>query len=574
MSQETATLKTCPKTQRLPERGNADTFINSGQPYRKRLNANQTSEMIRFAVRQSHLTRKSIIDEGFEAVGLYNPQMSLLNIRADTKMIVVGGRLLTSPRILYSKTDSTLTEYARIRSGGWDLRNVNFRKAQQLSSWSWLNIADERRNYGGLVDPVTAVARFKKALEDTGIKLDDPIAPDYIKLEDASDKVLHQWFSDCRSSFNLDLIVVMLPDKDAHRYNTIKRIGDVEVGIHTICVVRENFCKQDKWDNKQTFANIALKANLKLKGLNHELDRESLGIIGENKTMVVGIDVTHPSPGSESDCPSVAAMVASVDGNLGQWPAALSLQYCPKVNSDPRQPREKKLDPRQEMVSEIGSMLGSRLDLWCNSHSDVPPENILIYRDGVSEGQYQAVMEMELRRMKEYCAEYYGKKQRYSPRFTLIVVAKRHHTRFFRPVGGSFENPTNGTVVDRGVTGDQTWDFFLQSHTPLQGTGRPAHYIVLHNQVFSRVDDGPRFCKNIADVVERITHNMCYMYSRATKSVSYCPAAYYADRACERGRAYLSRFFVADSMATGSLAKAEDSDIKVKEPLTDTMFYI
>ena len=49
-----------------------------GQPYKKRLNANQTSLMIKFAVRASHETYNSIKTEGFKAVGLVaeeNPQM-------------------------------------------------------------------------------------------------------------------------------------------------------------------------------------------------------------------------------------------------------------------------------------------------------------------------------------------------------------------------------------------------------------------------------------------------------------------------------------------------------------------
>ena len=460
----------------------------------------------------------------------------------------------------------------------------------KITAWSHLCIVDEKQSTKGLVPVDEAFGNFKKSLEETGIKLGGPNAPDYMKLKDVSEK-LQNWIYSCRHEYKLDVVVVMLPYKDTHLYNLIKRIGDVDVGIHTICVVRQSFCKrdkkrreEDKYDNKQTFANIALKANLKLQGLNHELPEGFLGIIEEGKTMVVGIDVTHPSPGSESDCPSVAAMVASIDQKLGQWPAALSLQYRPRETSDPRKPWEKKLDPRQEMVSEIGLMLGSRLDLWCKKHSDVAPENILIYRDGVSEGQYEAVLEMELKRMEDYCANYYRKRNQYPPQFTLIVVAKRHHTRFFtqgrerdKETGlwvSRKVNPVNGTVVDTGVTDDQTWDFFLQSHTPLQGTARPAHYIVLLNQIFGKPADGPKDCKNTADVVERITHNMCYMYSRATKAVSYCPAAYFADRACERGRVYLSRFFNRDPTQEGPVNKATDNDIKVKEPLTDTMFYI
>ena len=49
-----------------------------GQPYRKKLTANQTDQMIKFAVRDSHVTHKDIIENGFTAVGLVtkdNPQM-------------------------------------------------------------------------------------------------------------------------------------------------------------------------------------------------------------------------------------------------------------------------------------------------------------------------------------------------------------------------------------------------------------------------------------------------------------------------------------------------------------------
>ena len=41
-----------------------------------------------------------------------------------------------------------------------------------------------------------------------------------------------------------------------------------------------------------------------------------------------------------------------------------------------------------------------------------------------------------------------------------------------------------GTVVDRDVTEEGMWDFFLQSHAVIQGTGRPAHCVVLLNEIF------------------------------------------------------------------------------------------
>ena len=46
--------------------------------------------------------------------------------------------------------------------------------------------------------------------------------------------------------------------------------------------------------------------------------------------MMVGIDVTHPGPGSREGTPSIAAVVASVDDNFVQFPASLSIQQTKK----------------------------------------------------------------------------------------------------------------------------------------------------------------------------------------------------------------------------------------------------
>ena len=46
----------------------------------------------------------------------------------------------------------------------------------------------------------------------------------------------------------------------------------------------------------------------------------------KKKTMMVGIDVTHPGPGSKDGTPSIAAVVASVDDNFVQFPASIRIQ--------------------------------------------------------------------------------------------------------------------------------------------------------------------------------------------------------------------------------------------------------
>lgn len=60
-----------------------------------------------------------------------------------------------------------------------------------------------------------------------------------------------------------------------------------------------------------------------------------------------------------------------------------------------------------------------------------------------------------------------------------------------------------------------------------------------------------------ADELQRFTHNLCYLFNRATKAVSICPPAYYADILCDRGRYYL---YSELSESHGSDSSAYDID--------------
>jgi hypothetical protein len=87
---------------------------------------------------------------------------------------------------------------------------------------------------------------------------------------------------------------------------------------------------------------------------------------------------------------------------------------------------------------------------------------------------------------------------------------------------------------------------------------------------------------NAADVLENLTHNLCYLFGRATKAVSICPPAYYADLVCERARCYLSGVYnpspaetPAGSVAGGVAATEVDFDaVKIHDNVKDAMFYI
>lgn len=460
---------------------------------------------------------------------------------------------------------------ARTRDERSNAMKPSFSKGTTLQTWSvlWLRSPFVQDPWGNDSKALkSTLDAFCKILHTCGVNCAPPYPPGIRPNIDNNDndrdemEIKNGFKSLLEKNRATKLLLVILPRRDDTLYNIVKRAGDLQFGIHTVCVIADKF---NKPNNDQYFANVALKFNLKLGGNNHTLDNAALGFLAQGKTMVVGIDVTHPSPSSEEAAPSVAAMVASIDKDLGQFLAVLHAQKS-----------------RQEMVADLTSMLKSRLRLWQKHNNQNLPENILVYRDGVSEGQYSKVLDEELPLLRKACTELYPPKGKPAA-ISVIIVGKRHSTRFYptsmdrTQIDERSSNPKNGTIVDRGITEPRVWDFYLQAHTAIQGTARPAHYFVVHDEIFRRLPIPPTFA-HAADVLEHVTHNLCYMFGRATKAVSYCPPAYYADLVCERGRCYLSHLFSPNTSQAGSVSADppvnNNPQIQVHNSIQDTMFYI
>lgn len=265
--------------------------------------------------------------------------------------------------------------------------------------------------------------------------------------------------------------------------------------------------------------------------------------------MIVGIDVTHPSTDpSNGGAPSVAAMVASIDKYLAQWPAVLSVQR-----------------KRQEMVSDLQQMLVSRLKMW-RSFNGSYPRYILIYRDGVSEGQYLTVRTEELPLLEAACREVYPEGA--SPQMSIVIVTKRHNTRFTPRNAQEADSKSNcpaGLVVDRSITVAPMWTFLLQPHMAGKGHARPGYYTVVHDQIFRPMARGRDF--NPADLCQDITQSLCYSFGRCTGGVGIVTPAYYADIVCTRALCYLSALnsSASPSLDGGSLGASNNTDDEITD---------
>ncbi|DAA74154.1 TPA_exp: Uncharacterized protein A8136_3652 [Trichophyton benhamiae CBS 112371] len=423
-------------------------YVVPGQPARQRLSARQTIRrgLPLMGVMGDTGNIKSLKDFGIEVA---------------RNMLAVTGSVLSPPQLLY-KYPVTVN-----RPGSWNLsKNIAFNKPGAFgpnNRVGCLIIIPYRGQ--GAPETTQFMTELGKHMKNYGVNWPtDRISRDTIRLsldERDIENSLDEYFLRVKK-MKQEFTLIVLPRYDAEIYSKVKYSADVKHGCHTLCVVPKPPKNGRPGEPLQIniqpsyLANLALKINLKLGGVNHQL--EPLKKYQSCPIMYLGIDVTHPT-GTDSipNAPSIAGVVANCDPMLGQWPASIRTQaHC------------------VEMVENLGEMVIERLKSWKDqSHL---PEKIIVYRDGVSESQYKQVLDLEL----------------------------------------------------------------------------------------PQINDA------------NMTHNLSYVFGRATRSVSIATPAYYADILCERGRCYLyDTFHQKDHHAVTPYNVSQSKWLwGVHTDLADSMFYI
>ena len=208
-----------------------------------------------------------------------------------------------------------------------------------------------------------------------------------------------------------------------------------------------------------------------------------------------------PIKHSYDSAPTVACSMATYNAECDAFSAQIRLQYG-----------------RNEIVLELSGMVEAHLRIFYDKNDQKYPKRILIFRDGVTEGQYAAALHYEHNAVLQACERL---EKGYRPRILMCICAKRHRTRFFgrKQDVDSTGNLPSGLVVDRSVTHPYAFDFFLQAHQGRVGTARPTHYICLLDELAITPDH-----------LQQLVHSLCYSFSRCTRSVSLVPVCYIAGR--------------------------------------------
>uniref|UniRef100_A0A3Q2WLT8 Piwi-like protein 2 n=1 Tax=Haplochromis burtoni TaxID=8153 RepID=A0A3Q2WLT8_HAPBU len=320
------------------------------------------------------------------------------------------------------------------------------------------NMADLHHCFLSLTNPSQAeelVSTFKKVATPIGVQMVRPICVEL--RDDRTETYVKTIHSHLTSQPNLQLVVCIIFGNRDDLYSAIKKLCCVKNPIPSQAINVRTISQQQKL--KSVAQKILLQMNSKLGG----------------ELWTVNVPLAHLT---DSD-PSAGPRFVFTSFSLTRWYSRVIFQT-----------------PNEELIHGFRVCLLAALQKYYEVNHNLP-EKIVVYRDGVSDGQLKMVEQYEIPQLIK-CFETFPS---YEPKLVFIVVQKRINTTLYSWAANSFGTPPPGTVVDHTLTQKDWVDFYLMAHHIRQGCGLPTHYISLYNTA------------NLTpDHLQRLTFKMCHLY--------------------------------------------------------------
>ncbi|KAL1697024.1 ribonuclease H-like domain-containing protein [Schizophyllum commune] len=546
------------------------------QFYRRRLNDDMMSEVLKLAKKEPPQRKHYICrpDNPNRSVDLQAPLSSYadspyireagMEIKKD--MAEVRGKQLRPPYLAFNRGQ------VLPNNGSWNLNTQHAHSAMAITHFIGVNFA---RGVGGLADdefgPIFDEMRrachnigvpseevqvhnghmhdvesaLKTAYEDVVRSVLRKVVEDDLKGSSNPSKPprappnlpgesLEAYEHRCIQQFHRKLFdrvrattvfLVLVPANCQEQYDAIKHFGDIYRGVTTQIICMTSVSKWYKPNlkrgtNDRFPKNVAIKINARLGGINWQPDVSVLKTFNVNggPSMIMGADVGHPGPNQLR--PSIATLVYSLDLRAMQYEAITTAQ----------RPRLETLENlRPKTTYAIRKFLMRNNQAAVEGGADAVqhvPSSIVFFRDGLSEGQYEVFAQQEISEIEGMiypdCAHEASDGDTdipSKPSCTLLRNGPKTHTN---------GNLHAGFVTTGGIDSPYSYDFYLQSQHAIQGTARPAHYIMLKDAILDNQQLQAQHATRL-DQIARLSFYLCHAYSKATSSVSIPAPVYYAD---------------------------------------------
>uniref|UniRef100_A0A803LTC3 Argonaute 4 n=1 Tax=Chenopodium quinoa TaxID=63459 RepID=A0A803LTC3_CHEQI len=500
------------------------------QRYTKALTVQQRSSLVEKSRQRPEDKIRTLTDAMRRSNYAAEPLLRTCGITINNEFMQVEGRVLAAPKLKFGDGEDFP------RNGRWNVNRKRFSDPKSIKDWVVVNFS-ARCNIRNLCRDLVKFGKMK------GIDSQYRRAPPPVRVDKMADQVMS------RLSKPPTIILCVFADrKNSEIYGPWKKKALLELGVVSQCLAPQRV-------NEQYLTNLLLKINAKLGGVNYRLAVErNIPLITEIPTIIFGMDVSHGSPG-QSGVPSIAAVVSS-----REWPSIY--QYRASVRS--QSPKVEMIDSLYKPLSggKDGGIIRELLNDFYTSSGNVKPSQVIIFRDGVSESQFKQVLYIEFEQILQACK---ALDESWSPKFTIIIAQKNHHTKFFQQ-----ERPDNvppGTVVDSKVCHPLYYDFYMCAQAGMIGTSRPTHYHVLLDEIgFS------------ADQLQELIHSLSYVYQRSTTAISIASPIRYAHLAATQVSQFLKYEDLSEtSSGHGSMTSVGNPSVpeipKLHDRVCTSMFF-
>ncbi|KAI0982206.1 hypothetical protein GJ496_002423 [Pomphorhynchus laevis] len=294
-------------------------------------------------------------------------------------------------------------------------------------------------------------------------------------------RALREELGDGRRS---QLAVIIFPSQRDDRYSAVKRLCCVDIPIASQVIVARSLSNANK--AKTICQRIMLQINCKMGGFLWAVPIPVTGL------MVCGIDVYHSGSGTEGRS-SVGAIVCSSDKECTRWYSRVTIQ-----------------SNRQELMDDLKTCFSAALRNYHSVNLQLP-QKIILFRDGVGDGNFNVVKNYEIEQLTACFASF---SDSYCPQFAAMIIHKRINNRIMSmddhntsgsgvSSGRCVNNPQPGTVVDTPLTirSRANQEFYLVSQHVNQGTVNPTRFILVANTT-----------KLNLDKLQRIAFKLTHMY--------------------------------------------------------------
>ncbi|XP_077287385.1 protein argonaute-2-like isoform X2 [Arctopsyche grandis] len=454
--------------------------VVGGQSILMKMDGNQTKNLIYKAATKPPIRKNKIYGIMHKANYNEDPVVKAFGLSVGKEFEKAPARILNAPTLAYNGQNVVPM------NGVWNPSKFN--TAASLNKWRIIYMDRIEMN---------KINGFVRELENAAKKNGMTISPPEIVFVDRRN--LSTSISKAAADGLQMLLVIIFRNED---YASVKKPAELNHGLLTQCIKKNTIDRM----NSSTASMLLQKVNSKLNSTNHVLAPISIPNCLKKPCMIVGADVTHPSPGQDN-VPSFVAVTASHDKHAYKYNIALKIQ-----------------PPAVEIIQGLEEMIKKHL-LFYYKETKAQPQHIVMFRDGVSEGQFDQVLNSELMGIRAACSSL---STAYKPHISIFIVQKRHHTRFFPTNPKDADRNGNapaGTCVDSDITHPTELDFYLLSHASIQGTSRPTRYHCIWDDADMTDDE-----------VEHLAYYLCHLYSRCTRAVSYPTPTYYAHLAAARAK--------------------------------------